>query len=377
MASTTWWGTPQHVQQGRKAEAAAMAAAAAVPSLGAAPIDLLVGDRSIAASGRQVLAEGLRSLYERSELCDVVLIAGGERLPAHSVVLAAESDNFRRFLLHRNGKLNNGEDPMKGVLAVPTPAKEEKATTPVEADAAAPVAEPKTEGETQPPVEQPAPPAEGIAPQEPVPVAAAVIPAEKESVPEVKEEEKKPSGGPMELEVTGIATAEAVKLMLGYTYFACMGASWEYQPETSEVNKDVLRLARHFGLPHLHEHAARWLAQGLTTANVVGRIVTCEEFGLNLLRESIVERLTQTPNLLMMVSSSPEIMQHPHILQDLLVQVATLHDRPRKAKAAEVSIKESPKPEEVVAKEKQEEKREEKPIIEKPPAKRTKRAAGA
>merc|ERR1719476_110410 len=112
--------------------------------------------------------------------------------------------------------------------------------------------------------------------------------------------------------------------MLGYIYGAGTNGSWEYKPSSAEVNKDILRLARSFDLMHLHEHAARWLAKGLTTANVVERLVTCEEFGLGLLREKIIEQLTANPAELMIVSSSVEIMKHPRILQDLLVQVAQL-----------------------------------------------------
>merc|ERR1711920_859848 len=75
---------------------------------------------------------------------------------------------------------------------------------------------------------------------------------------------------------------------------------------------------------HLHELAARWLTKALTTQNVVERLVTCEEFGLGLLREKIIEQLTANPAELTIVSSSPEIMKHPRILQDLLMQVACL-----------------------------------------------------
>lgn len=339
-------------------------------------MDLVVGDRCSSASGRQVLAEGLRALYERSELCDVILIAGGERLAAHSVVLAAESDNFRQFLLRRNGKLTDGEDPMKGVLSVFAPKIEVAPQAP----------EPATSAEPEKPAEGTVP-AETAAVSETVEVKTEEPKKEEEKAPEPVVEEPK-IAGPLELEVHGVSSAEAVKLMLSYAYFACMGATWEYQPESSEVNKDVLRLSRSFGLQFLHEHAARWLVHGLTTANVVSRLVTCEEFGLGLLREKIVERLTENPGLLMMVSGSPEIMQHPRILQDLLVQVATLHERPRKTKAAvssEPSVKaESPKPEEKeevkVKQEKQEEAKEskqEKGGAEKPPAKRAKRVAGA
>ncbi|CAE8662644.1 unnamed protein product, partial [Polarella glacialis] len=67
---------------------------------------------------------------------------------------------------------------------------------------------------------------------------------------------------------------------------------------------------------------ARSLAKGLHTGNVVQRLVTCEEFGLGKLREKILERLTQNPSEMAMVSRCPEIMQHPKILQDLLVYVA-------------------------------------------------------
>merc|ERR1719446_1388370 len=112
----------------------------------------------------------------------------------------------------------------------------------------------------------------------------------------------------MMLELSGLSSAQAFKILLDYMYVASTGAKWEYTPADSSVNKDVLRLARHFGLSQLHEHAARWLAKGLTTANVVERLVTCEEFGLGLLREKIIEQLTANPAELSVVSSSPEIM---------------------------------------------------------------------
>ncbi|CAE7162191.1 Zmynd10, partial [Symbiodinium pilosum] len=111
------------------------------------------------------------------------------------------------------------------------------------------------------------------------------------------------------------------------------------------VNKDVLRLATHFGFAILHEHAARWLVKGLTTENVVDRLVTCEEFGLGLLREKITERLALKPAELMLVCSSPEITKHPRILQDLLVKVASLKDKPIPKNVPEVvEEKEEEKP---------------------------------
>lgn len=128
----------------------------------------------------------------------------------------------------------------------------------------------------------------------------------------------------MEFQVGGIQSAEALRIMLDFVYLAGTGAAWEYKPSDAAVNKDVFRLARGFDLMRLHEHAARWLARGLTTANVVERLVTCEEFGLGLLREKIIEQFASNPRELAVVSGSPEIMRHPHILQDLLVKVASL-----------------------------------------------------
>merc|ERR1740121_1228018 len=120
--------------------------------------------------------------------------------------------------------------------------------------------------------------------------------------------------------------------MLSYIYEVGTSSQWDYNPSDAEVNKDVLRLARNFGLPHLHEIAARWLTKGLTTQNVVQRLVTCEEFGLGLLREKIIEQLTANPAELAVVSSSVEIMKHPRILQDLLMSVASLRGLGQPAK---------------------------------------------
>merc|ERR1712194_993562 len=130
-------------------------------------------------------------------------------------------------------------------------------------------------------------------------------------------------------------TAESIKLMLAWVYGVGLGTSWEYTPSSAEVNKDMLRLARHFGFPHLHEFAARRLTKGLTTSNVVERLVTCEEFGLGLLREKIIQQLTLNPAELTVVSSSLEIMKHPRILQDLLMAVASLCGVPKPAKKEE------------------------------------------
>merc|ERR1712151_862991 len=93
---------------------------------------------------------------------------------------------------------------------------------------------------------------------------------------------------------------------------------------TREVNKEVLHLAQKFRLRQLQEHAARWLACGLTVENVLETLVTCEEFKLGKLREKLIEQLTAQPSELSVVCQSPSILSHPSVLQDLLVQVSSL-----------------------------------------------------
>jgi len=236
-------------------------------------------------------------------------------------MLAAMSSNFRKYLHQqtpahqgvaaKEGATYAGEDPMSGMLTpiihVPTTAPDTAGTVATPEGAAAPAAATAEEAGT-------AAAAEGAG------ETAVVAP---EPVAQVVQAPPPPSRE-LELQVHHVGTSEAMSILLGYVYGAGTSAEWEYRPSTAEVNKDILRLARHFDLPHLHEHAARWLAKGLSTANVVERLVTCEEFGLGLLREKIIEQLTANPAELTIVSSSPEIMQHPRILQDLLVAVASL-----------------------------------------------------
>lgn len=345
-----------------------MAAAAAVPALGAKPLDLRLPEAVLGASCQEVLGEGLRCLYEQSELCDIALLVGDERMVAHGVVLAAESEAFRKFLIRaRSGAKAEGdlEDPMKGLLLVePKPpvsaAAEVKASEP---SAEQTVQQPDGGAEAKPPAGQELSAPEAV---QSTCDAQAQAPAQQSQPANLIEK--------LEFRVQGVTHPESVRLLLNYVYLACTGAAWEYSPQSADVNRDILRLARHFMLPELHEHAARWLIRGLNTSNVVERLVTCEQCGLGLLREKIVERLAKNPAELMMVSSSPEIMQHPRILQDLLLQVACLGK-----KASSKPVEEEQKAEEK-AEEKPQEIRKEKASqqpLEKPPAKRAKKVGGA
>lgn len=133
-------------------------------------------------------------------------------------------------------------------------------------------------------------------------------------------------GGKQEIRLVEIANPEAVNFMLDYMYQ--MDASvWEdYNPRTQEINKDVLRLAQMFRLPGLTERAMHWLAKDLNTGNVVERLTICEDFGLQVLSEKILEQLTYNKKALAEVANSPQIMTYPKLMQALLQKAASVPD---------------------------------------------------
>eukprot|EP00930_Biecheleria_cincta_P039963 TRINITY_DN2741_c0_g2_i1.p1 TRINITY_DN2741_c0_g2~~TRINITY_DN2741_c0_g2_i1.p1 ORF type:complete len:245 (-),score=57.99 TRINITY_DN2741_c0_g2_i1:93-827(-) len=117
---------------------------------------------------------------------------------------------------------------------------------------------------------------------------------------------------------------EAVKALLDCVY----GVENEegvsshcYNPSSEAANHDVLRLARDYRLPALEDQAARWLARGLTTANVLQRLKACEEFGLTEVRNKILEQLIANTDALYEIASNPAVTETPKMLQDLLLRV--------------------------------------------------------
>jgi len=129
-------------------------------------------------------------------------------------------------------------------------------------------------------------------------------------------------GGGREVRLTDISNPEAVGFMLDYMYGMDAGVWQDYNPRTQEINKDVLRLAKRFRLPGLTDRAVHWLSKDLTTGNVVERLSICEDFGLDLLREKILEQLTFNRRALAEISHSPKIMQYPKLMVDLLQMAA-------------------------------------------------------
>ncbi|CAE7341444.1 Zmynd10 [Symbiodinium sp. CCMP2456] len=396
----------------------------AVPSLGPTPMDLDIRATRTSAN----MLDGLQSLLDSKECCDIVFLACEEQIEAHAVVLAASSPNFCKYLR---------QSSMRGLKEPSAPGHEMEASGAMVSD----MMDVATDTENKDyaravhdRIDQPAgdrnggsrgvwalgalPRREGEEPQAEVPeqskesngvavarLASFLEPANQEEpgmdgagkgsdeaataeapmeveVEASKPEEAAPAPTPgttsptnptnhekadkVRVQVNGLSSSEAMHILLDYIYKGSAAASWEYKATTAQVNKEILRLARYFGFSQLHEHAARWLAKGLTTENVVDRLVTCEEFGLGLLREKITERLALKPAEMMQVCSSPEITKHPRILQDLLVQVASLKKGGTEATEDAKEEKQEPKEEKPVKHDKAEKEKEKQEKAEKP-----------
>lgn len=108
----------------------------------------------------------------------------------------------------------------------------------------------------------------------------------------------------------------AVRTFLDFVY------NREYKPRNEEVNKHVLKLANQFRMPELVEKCTEELAKNITTSNVVERLQLCDEFELRKLRDKIMLQLTSNKKALQDVAQSQQILQHPHLLQEMLGLIA-------------------------------------------------------
>eukprot|EP00437_Effrenium_voratum_P019861 CAMPEP_0181460182 /NCGR_PEP_ID=MMETSP1110-20121109/33208_1 /TAXON_ID=174948 /ORGANISM="Symbiodinium sp., Strain CCMP421" /LENGTH=234 /DNA_ID=CAMNT_0023584723 /DNA_START=47 /DNA_END=751 /DNA_ORIENTATION=- len=119
--------------------------------------------------------------------------------------------------------------------------------------------------------------------------------------------------------------SEAVKALVDSVYgIGAAESDRQYSPSSEAANMDVLKLAREFDLPALEDQAARWLAKNLTTANLLDRLAACEEFGLQDVKEKILEQLTANTDVLYEMVSNPSVRSVPGVLQDLLLRVLQL-----------------------------------------------------
>jgi len=353
------------------------------------------------------LGAGIRSLHANSEGCDVELVVGEEVFPAHQVMLASMSKAFRGFLrelrvVGENVEINS--DPMAGTLTIDLPPPPAPSPAPIMDTTNAVTSSSTPDAPPDSNMTEPALAVSAEAPPEEVPpptaqgsTETALVPAPHEQLvvaeanASMVEASAEPPAQQLKLRVNGIASSEAVKILLSYVYQVGTGTAWEFNPTNVDVDKDVLHLARHFQLDHLHENAARWLIGGLSTHNVVERLVICEEFQLGSLREKMLEQLAAFPDALSIVSNNSSILKHPKIMQDLLMTVA-MSNKQQKAPPPPVKKEEKEKEKE---KEKEEEmekvvekvekpvkaerlekepEKKEKTSVDKPPAKRAKKA---
>jgi len=126
------------------------------------------------------------------------------------------------------------------------------------------------------------------------------------------------------IQLNNISHAEAVQDMLNCIYGPFGIDTKDYFCKTELANRDALQLARSYQIPQLQDQVSRWLAQNLTSQNVLGRLVLCEEFGLLQVREKILEQLIADPAALPMLARHPEVTKAPKVLQDLLVRILDL-----------------------------------------------------
>jgi len=131
------------------------------------------------------------------------------------------------------------------------------------------------------------------------------------------------------VQLPDISHPEAVKAMLDCIY--CPGT--DYAPSSDAANRDVLRLAQRFCIDQLQGLASRWLATGLSSANVLDRLLACEDFALASVRDGIMAQLMNSPEELLALVKDPQITKVPAVLQDLLVRIMSLLVADAKAEA--------------------------------------------
>jgi len=211
-----------------------------MPTQGAAAMELTVDLGPMPPDpllGGAIEGGGLRTLLDRREFCDVILVGGGQSFPAHSLVLAAVSLSFKQ---------------------------------------------------------------------------------------QIQQEHAKGAQLPVTIHLSDISHAEAVQDMLACIYGPFGIETKESFCKTELANKDALQLARAYQIPQLQEQVSRWLSQNLTSHNILGRLVLCEEFGLVTVRDTILEKIIADPSALTVLARHPDVVKVPKVLQDLLVRILTL-----------------------------------------------------
>eukprot|EP00929_Paragymnodinium_shiwhaense_P032700 TRINITY_DN18091_c0_g1_i2.p1 TRINITY_DN18091_c0_g1~~TRINITY_DN18091_c0_g1_i2.p1 ORF type:complete len:265 (+),score=53.40 TRINITY_DN18091_c0_g1_i2:106-900(+) len=213
------------------------------------------------ADAPSMLLSGIRSLYEQSLLCDLEFVVNDTSYFAHSVVLSTQSDRLYDFL-----RTSKQREPVPGDIEL-------------------------SMGSTR----------------------------------VSRQRRKEPVKENCQLfRVDGITHSTAMKTVLDFVYSTGTGEAWYYKPESPQVNEDILRLACVFGLDSLVQRAGKHLLTGLAVTNVVDRLALLSDLQLDALGDKILHLVVSAPPILAAVSQSKEILQHPAILQKLLVRQTTV-----------------------------------------------------
>mmetsp|Transcript_37730 Transcript_37730/g.88607 ORF Transcript_37730/g.88607 Transcript_37730/m.88607 type:complete len:264 (+) Transcript_37730:60-851(+) len=117
------------------------------------------------------------------------------------------------------------------------------------------------------------------------------------------------------------ASHEAVDYVVRFCYGEVKQDS--FQPSTSKVNEEILKISSECGLPTLTELCAVRLSSEATTANVVQSVRLCEEFGLSKLREALVKGIVEDHVALDAVAKDPATLSHPPLMRELLASIAS------------------------------------------------------
>jgi len=124
-----------------------------------------------------------------------------------------------------------------------------------------------------------------------------------------------------DLLLASITHPEAARALIDVVY----GLAPDYSVSSEDVNRDVLRLAKEWDLPFLENLAVHKLIQDITSENVVSRLATCKEFGLDVAYEEISKELVASKEALVDLCTRDDVVNHPEILQALLISSAEAH----------------------------------------------------
>lgn len=138
-----------------------------------------------------------------------------------------------------------------------------------------------------------------------------------------------------EVKFPGVTYPETLELLIKFLYEA--EGETGYAPSCHEVNMEVLDIAHTFKLSGLKRRATSYMARTITTHNILQRLCDCDAFGLQDLKDKILGALAANRKVLAEVTEGPSISNHPDLLRQILVRVASPKDHGGPAKRARLS----------------------------------------